>query len=211
MTNSEELRRLRNRISNLESSHSVLKKKNDALMALLKASNAEQDALRKETNFLRAKMNCTNYHCDALDQYGRKENTDLIDVEEKEDETEEDVMNAVVDRANFVLSQSEKYKDVKVSASDIQRVHRVGKPSTNNEGQRKKRKIICRFKSYKLRQKIIFSKKHLKKHSEFKDSFFTENLTPFRSKLLCYLKHKCDGKLVKAAHQRWRHQGVEKK
>ena len=196
MTNADDLRKLKKRISNLESSQNNLKK-NEALMALLKASNAEQEALRKGTNFLRAKMNCTNYHCDALDQYGRKENVNLIDVDEKEHETEEDVIKAVVDRANFVLSKSDKYKDIQVSASDIQRAHRIGKPSTNKEGPCKARKIICRFKSYKLRQKIIFSKKTLKKHSKYKGSFFTENLTPFRSKLLWYLKNRCDGKLVK--------------
>ena len=197
MVNSEELRRLRNRLSNLESSQAKLKKKNEKLTSLLKASLTEQESLRKETNFLRTQMKCTNYHCDSINQYGRKENADLIDVEEKDNEKEEDVISAVVDRANYVLSQSEKYKDIKVDASDIQRAHRVGKPRTDDENGRKKpRKIICRFKSYKLRQRIMFSKKNLKKHPQYKDSFFTENLTPFRSKLLWYLKHKCGGKLV---------------
>ena len=72
--------------------------------------------------------------------------------------------------------------------------------NVNKEGVRivpeKPRKIICRFKSYKLRQKIIFSKKALKAHVNYGSSFITEDLTPFRAKLLWYLKNKIDGRLV---------------
>ena len=42
----------------------------------------------------------------------------------------------------------------------------------------------------------MISKRHLKSHTEFGSSFITENLTPFRSKLLWYVKKKCDGRFV---------------
>ena len=41
------------------------------------------------------------------------------------------------------------------------------------------------------------SKKALKGHTEYNGSFFTEDLTQFRSKLLWYAKKQCDGRFVK--------------
>ena len=78
MGSSEDLRRLRNRIGNLESSQAKLKKKNEKLTSLLKASLIEQESLKKEITFLRTQMRCTNYNRDSINQYGRKENADLI-------------------------------------------------------------------------------------------------------------------------------------
>ena len=203
----EEFRKLKNRVINLETSHTNLKKKNKELEVekekfkkIAKLAVEESQALRKETNFLRTKLNCVNYHCDGLNQYNRRENADWNDVAEKDgDETEKEVMDAVIDRANYCLSKDDRFKGTVVSPSDIQRVHRIGKKKESSDGTTPKpRKIICRFKSYRLRQKIILSKRHLKSHPTFKDSFITENLTPFRSKLLWYVKKKCDGRFVKA-------------
>ena len=187
-------------MSNLETSHTNLKKKYEKLVKIAKLAVEETKALQKETNFLRTKLNCVNYHCDAINQYGRKENADWNNVGERDgEETEAQVMKEVIDRANYVLSKDTRFKGTVVEASDIQRVHRIGKKKESTDGTTPKpRKIICRFKSYKLRQKIILAKRHLKSHPTFKDSFITENLTPFRAKLLWYVKNKCDGKFVKA-------------
>ena len=198
MTQAEELKKLRNRITNLEASHTNLKKKNKQLLSVAKEILAENKALWKETNFLRAQLNCSHYHCDSVEQYGRRENAEWHEITEMDNEKESDVVQAVVDRANYVLSKSEHYKNTTVDASDIQRCHRVGKRKNSNDPKSppKPRKIICRFKCYKLRQKIIMSKRHLKSHTSFHSSFITENLTPFRSKLLWYVKKKCDGRFV---------------
>ena len=45
---------------------------------------------------------------------------------------------------------------------------------------------------------MILSKKHLKSSPNYFKSFITENLTPFRAKLLWYVKNKCDGRFVNA-------------
>ena len=200
MVTTEEFKKLKNRMSNLETSHTNLKKKYEKLVKIAKLAVEETKALQKETNFLRTKLNCVNYHCDAINQYGRKENADWNNVAEREgEETEKQVTKEVIDRANYVLSKDERFKGTVVEASDIQRVHRIGKKKISTDGTTPKpRKIICRFKSYKLRQKIILAKRHLKSHPTYKDSFITENLTPFRAKLLWYVKNKCDGKFVKA-------------
>ena len=198
VNHAEALRKFGNRIANLETSQSSLKKKNKQLLDLVKEILEENKALRKETNFLRSQVNCSNYHCDAVEQYNRKENADFHKCAESENEQEKDVIDAVIDRCNYVLSKSEKFKDTRVDASDIQRCHRVGrkKELTDPNNPPAPRKIICRFKSYKLRQKIIVSKKHLKSNRNFAGSFITENLTPFRSKLLWYVKNHCNGRFV---------------
>ena len=100
MIQADELKKLRNRISNLETSHASLKKKNKQLHTIAKEVLAENKALWKETNFLRSQLNCSNYHCDAIEQYGRKENVDVHEVEESINEKESDVIKSVVDRAN---------------------------------------------------------------------------------------------------------------
>ena len=200
MVTTEEFKKLKNRMSNLETSHTNLKKKYEKLVKIAKLAVEETKALQKETNFLRTKLNCVNYHCDAINQYGRKENADWNNVAEREgEETEKQVTKEVIDRANYVLSKDERFKGTVVEASDIQRVHRIRKKKISTDGTTPKpRKIICLSKSYKLRQKIILAKRHLKSHPTYKDSFITENLTPFRAKLLWYVKNKCDGKFVKA-------------
>ena len=210
----EEFKKLKNRVSLLETSNKKLltsnqnlvkdneklKSNNSKLLDLARTLLEENKEIKLEQNTQRTKVNAAHYHCDSVEQYDRKENLNYHEVEEKEGESEQDLIDAVVNRANYALSQSEHYKDTQMNASDIQRIHRIGKKKVadpNSTTPPKPRKIICRFKSYKLRQKVIFTKKNLKKHATFKDSFITENLTPFRSKLLWYIKHHCDGRFVK--------------
>ena len=195
----QEWSKLKTRVATLESSNKSLVKQNENLIEIVKAALAENKELREDTNFLRSQMNCANYHCDSIEQYGRRENGRLHEYPEKEGETEADVIAAVIERANYALSKNEHHKDTKLEPSDFQRAHRIGKKkdSSDSNSPPKPRKIIFRLKSYKLRQKLMFSKKHLKSHSTFKDSFFTEDLTPFRSKLLWYVKNHCNGKFVK--------------
>ena len=176
---------LNEQVGELQESHATQKNINSMLL--------------EENGFLRAKINATNYHADSLEQYTRRENIKLVDEEEKENETDEDIINTIVDRANYALSKSEYYKDTKVHPSDIQRAHRVGKKKEQSPGSNtppKPRKIICRFKSWSLRQKVIKSKKALKGHPTYGNSFITEDLTQYRSKLLWYIKKKCDGRFV---------------
>ena len=87
----DEFKKLKNRMAALEdsnkkliSSNSSIKAKNDLLVKLAKEIVDENAALRKETNFLRSKLNCNNYHTDSVEQYGRKESPDVIQVDEIE-------------------------------------------------------------------------------------------------------------------------------
>ena len=106
MVTAEEFKKLKNRMSNLETSHTNLKKKYEKLLKIAKLAVEETEASRKETNFLRTKLNCVNYHCDSINQYGRKENADWNNVPERDGkETEDQVAAEVIDRANYVLSK----------------------------------------------------------------------------------------------------------
>lgn len=160
----------------------------------------ENIALRQESNTLRAKINTANYMSDSVEQYTRRENIRIHDVEEKDNEKDSDVMKEIIDRANYALSKSQYYSDTRVEESDIQRAHRVGEKKVQAPGSNtppKPRKIICRFKSWALRQKVIKSKKALKGSPKFNGSFITEDLTQYKAKLLWYAKNHCDGKFVK--------------
>ena len=60
----------------------------------------------------------------------------------------------------------------------------------------KSRPIIARFISYKKRNKFIFAKAKLKISVIFPGVYLTEDLTPWRKRLLNYVKTKCDDQLV---------------
>ena len=83
MVTADEFKKLKNRVLNLETFNSNLKKKNEKLLKIAKLAVEETEALRKETNFLCTKLNCVNYHCDSINQYGRRENADWNNVAEK--------------------------------------------------------------------------------------------------------------------------------
>lgn len=160
----------------------------------------ENLALKTEINELRTKVNVANFNNDSVEQYTRRENIRLHDVPESDTETDNDVLKAIIDRANYALSKSPFFKDTTVQASDIQRAHRVGEKKQQAPGSNtppKPRKIICRFKSWSLRQKVIKSKKALKGSPTYNGSFITEDLTQYKSKLLWYMKNHCDGKFIK--------------
>ena len=65
----EELAKLRNRLSTLETSNASLKSKYKKLYNVTKEVLQQNKELWKETNFLRSKSNSTNYHYDAVEQY----------------------------------------------------------------------------------------------------------------------------------------------
>ena len=155
----------------------------------------ELKAARKENNFLRTQVNLCHYQRDSLSQYGRREAFRLNKLEEKEKENPTD---EIIEKANFILSKIDadgpfkEFKGKKITSHDIQRCHRVGdKDKAVTRG--KPRPIIAKFKCYKLRMAILINKKKLQLKKEYSNQglFITEDLTPFRNKLLWYTKNKC--------------------
>ena len=183
----KKFRSLQNHTKNLEG----------ALKEIVTATKKVQE----DNNFLRSQINVIHYKRDSLEQYGRRKSLRIHQVVEKEDE---DVFKHLINSANFVLSQIEEgdpfeeFKNRKVEVSDIQRCHRIGN-LTRATKNNKARPIIAKFKDYRLRMAILLNKKKLEKNQKFKKQgrFFTEDLTPFKNKLLWYTKKKVldtDGK-----------------
>ena len=67
---------------------------------------------------------------------------------------------------------------VTLTESDIDRSHRVGKPSGP-----KPRQIIVKFTSYRSRQQVYKARSRLKA-SDYKNVYINEDLTKIRNKLL---------------------------
>ena len=189
------------RVAKLEREVKTLHEENGTLKNGLKAAVNEIQSLHKENNDLRTHINLLNYQNDSLGQYGRKESLRVQKAPEAVGETE-DAEAIVLESANFVLSQIKsddmfsEFKDFKVTRNDLQRCHRVGDKEKAIK-RKKQRPIIAKFKDYRLRMAILLNKKKLEKNREFKAQgrFFTEDLTPFRNKLLWYTKNH-----VKDAH-----------
>ena len=49
----------------------------------------------KEQNTQRTNVNLAHFHCDAVEQYDRKENVDYHEIAEVDGETDQQVMDAV--------------------------------------------------------------------------------------------------------------------
>ena len=164
------------------------------LESALKSAVGEIETLHKANNDLRTQVNLSHFHRDNLEQYGRKEAFRAQKVPESEG-NEEDPAKLVIERANYVLSQIPdesqfaEFKNYKVKRSDFQRCHRVG-DQRRAISKKKIRPIIAKFKDFRLRMAILINKKKLENKKEYKENgeFITEDLTPFRNKLLWYTK-----------------------
>lgn len=183
----------RERVSKLERDNKKLVEYVKSLKKGFEAVVEENQMVRKENNTLRTEINLLHYRIDAHGQYNRKESFRLQKVSETDTE---DPTEIIVESANFVLSQIQpdenfsEFKDRKVTRDDLQRCHRVGDKKTASSNK-KARPIIAKFKDYRLRMAILLNKKKLEKNAQYKAQgrFFTEDLTPFRNKLLWYTKN----------------------
>ena len=119
-----------------------------------------------------------------LEEYGRRENIRIHNVAET-DCDKDDGEDVVFEVANAL--------DIELSELDLQRVHRIGKKKTSLA---KPRPVIVRFISYQKMNEFLFGKSKLKKNGILKNVFITEDLTSLRSKLLSYVKNKCNGDFV---------------
>lgn len=105
------------------------------------------------------------YECDRLEQCQRSGNLRINGIEEENEESEETLVEKVVELAANM--------GVTLQTDDISVVHRVRKPRD------RERPVIVRFSRRKKRNAILHTKGELKK----KDIrvFVNEDLTPLRS------------------------------
>ena len=167
---------------NLELVNSVgeLSTENEAL-------RTANEGLRADLSDLRTQQNTVFFKVDAQNQYSRHENFRAQKVKEAPPGHKEDCAQIMIDLAAKV--------GVPITKENIQRCHRLGKPHADNTP----RAIICRLNSYPLKKKILDNRKELLPNLKDKTIpeknallanavFLTEDLTPFRGKLLKYVK-----------------------
>ena len=150
------------------------------------------DNQAKHICFLNTELNRANYRIDAQNQYGRKEclNVNGLDKNLHGSDAEKimfDIVDEIEDKGKDKEGENIK---IDMKAEHIQRCHFLGDS---------KKKLICKFIPYKIRMKILLNKKVINgaKSGKYKDVFISENLTPMRSRLLWYMKKKCNTKFNK--------------
>lgn len=133
--------------------------------------HAENDQLRNDVKSLTTRVAKAESENDALEQYTRRNSVRISGVPEIEGENTEEVV--------FRLADALKSN---IGPSDIDRLHRVGKPRADG----RHRVIIIKFAKYNARQRVYLKRMDLRdcENDDMKTVFINEDLTKLRSKLL---------------------------
>ncbi|CAG2201914.1 unnamed protein product [Mytilus edulis] len=139
----------------------------DALIS----SKRDETLVLHETkiNRLQAGMRNNEYSMDALAQYSRKENVRVSGIKEVNDETDENIIDSILNIGAAM--------DFQLNPVTIVDAHRLGKVLG------KTRQIISRFANRATRNRFISNRRKLKQSEDFKGVFISDDLTPLRFKL----------------------------
>lgn len=128
--------------------------------------NEEIETLKKSNAELQQRVDDLEYGLDNLEQYGRGTSLRFHNVPKPgTDEADANTESAVI---NICAKMG-----VTITSDDIDRSHPIGRPNRNNKIQ-----IICKFKTWKAKNKVVSAKKELKNNSD--KIFITEDLTRYR-------------------------------
>ena len=182
----------RKKLGTVLSTINTVSKEFASVKNLLKKAVEVIDSQAKHICSLYSEINRCNYRNDALNQYGRKECLQALGLKPEVHGT--DPEKIMLEIAQEIEDKAEDKNGDKVnidmSTNDIQRCHFIGD---------KKKKLVCKFMSYRLRMKILLNKRVINgaKTGKYKDVFISEHLTPMRSRLIWYMKKKCTTKFTK--------------
>lgn len=138
-------KRLEETIVKLESRFFDLEQKMDVLQQ-------EANMVKEENSLLREKLQRLECAQNDSDQYNRRWNVRIYNVQEKAGETPEDCVSQSCKVFTDLLG-------VKTSDKDLEAAHRTGKPLP---GRKRPRPIIVRFTDRRLRDRVIAEKRKLK-------------------------------------------------
>ena len=137
---------------------------------------------------------------DELEQYGRRQNLEIVGVPEKEDEN-----------TNAIVLEVAKMLDVDIMSSHISTSHRLPKKTAINRNNSGSSPIIVRFTSRDIRNQIYANRKKARfvdlknfSVSDTKNIFVNENLTPTRKQLFWKTKQEVKNNSWKYI---WTHNG----
>ena len=137
---------------------------------------------------------------DELEQYGRRQNLEILGVPEKEDEN-----------TNAIVLEVAKMLDVDIMSSHISTSHRLPKKKASSRNNSGSFPIIVRFTSRDIRNQIYANRKKARfvdlknfSVSDTKNIFVNENLTPTRKQLFWKTKQEVKNNSWKYI---WTHNG----
>lgn len=148
---------------------SVFQKLNSTIQEQAKEITELKKSLEKaeETKRdLQKQIWCLEETVDDLEQYGRRNSLRFHNCP---------VPTGTLDTDCMIIDLCKDKLGIQLTEEDIFRSHPIGKPNRNGNIQ-----IICRFKNWKVKNKVFSKKKQLKNTS----IFLTEDLTRFRQSLI---------------------------
>ena len=160
--NNNQLIELKKKIIELEKRLTQSEEKNELLERRITLVESENSIIKKVNNELVKEI-------DRVDQYSRRSNVIMKNVFLKENETQEQLEQKVKTLITREL-------DVPEAVEEIDKLHRVGKVKTLENGK-KQQNIIVRFKSHSARYKVYNARKKLNNIK------ISPNLTHRRGKL----------------------------
>ncbi|XP_062588513.1 uncharacterized protein LOC134250176 [Saccostrea cucullata] len=159
----------------------------------IEEQNEEIKTLKESNDELKRRVDDLEYGLDNLEQYGRRPSLRFHNVplpEPGEDGTREplDTESAVIQICAGM--------GVTITPDDIDRSHPIGSPKQN------KIQIICRFRNWKIKNRVYSEKKQLK--NNVNKIFVTEDLTKYRQALVSKI---IQAKKSEIVHSFWTYDG----
>lgn len=153
-----------------------------AMESKLSEIKEENARLTKENVELTARVSKLESALDESEQYSRRNSLRVSNIKEDSSENTDEIVLNIANELN-----------VEMSPNDIDRSHRVGKPSPT-----KTRDILVKFATYRARQRLYNNRSSLK-NSGYDGVFLNEDLTKGKSKLLYQARLKVKGNYLHGA------------
>lgn len=155
---------------------------NTIVTGVLEGIQTKVSTLEKENKDLRERIEKLEAKADAAEQYSRRNCLRIAGVPE----------NEAADTDSYVLDLSRAI-GAEIALTDIERSHRVGRPSTGRT-----RNIIVKFASYRTRRKV-YGARIATKDSGYAGIYINEDLTKPRNKLLLKARKMAKTNILKSA------------
>ena len=177
-----------------------LKAEYDKLIEVNTLQKEEISNLKSQAAALKTQEIKDSIKVDELEQYGRRQNLEIVGVPEKEDEN-----------TNAIVLEVAKMLDVDIMSSHISTSHRLPKKKASSRNNYGSSPIIVRFTSRDIRNQIYANRKKARfvdlknfSVSDTKNIFVNENLTPTRKQLFWKTKQEVKNNSWKYI---WTHNG----
>lgn len=157
------------------------------VQGVLSGLNEKLSSLESENSELKKRVKTLEDAAEEADQYSRRTCLLISGMPEEQDENTDELMCTLA-----------RAIDVDIIPRDIDRTHRLGKPSTEAAPRTKPRNIVVKFATYNMRR-AFYKAKSLTKDRGYRGVFINEHLTKSRSKLLYEARRRVKSNQLKSA------------